>query len=70
MFSLACCLCTVLASRSVLFWLEPYGNLTSVNAYRQAWRQFGEDPNAKSFIMAGSAYAAKVNGSLGCECFC
>ena len=67
MFSLACCLCAALASRSVLFWLEPYENLTSVQAYSNAWRQFGSDPNAKNFIMAGSAYAAKVNGSLGCE---
>jgi hypothetical protein len=42
-----------------------YGNLSSIGAYKQAWRQFGNDPNKQSFIMAGSAYAAKINGSLG-----
>jgi hypothetical protein len=56
---------SVVSSRSVTFWVEPYANLTSVDAYKQAWRQFGTDPNSQSFIMAGSAYAAKNNGSLG-----
>eukprot|EP00040_Diaphanoeca_grandis_P003085 m.23715 g.23715 ORF g.23715 m.23715 type:complete len:316 (-) comp14320_c0_seq1:280-1227(-) len=50
--------------RQALFWLEPYTNLTSVADYKQAWRQW-EHNKRDGYIMAGSAYAAKINGSLG-----
>lgn len=49
--------------RSVLLWLVPYGNLTSVDAYMSAWGQLPADPR---YIYAGSAYALKANNaSLG-----
>lgn len=51
------------APRSVLLWLVPYGNLTSVDAYANAWAQLPADLR---FIYAGSAYALKANNaSLG-----
>lgn len=31
------------ADKSAIFWVEPYGNLTSVAAYQTAWRQFGQN---------------------------
>lgn len=50
--------------RSALVWLVPYTNLTSIADYEAAWHQWKAHfhPGLK---MAGSAYAAKVNGSLG-----
>jgi hypothetical protein len=51
-------------NRTALFWLEPYANLTTEAAYAQAWSQFGENKRP-GYIMAGSAYALKLNGSLG-----
>ena len=53
-------------SRRVLWWMEPYGNLTSTAAYVDAWSQWGSAANHRAgYWMAGSAYAAKTNGSLG-----
>jgi hypothetical protein len=52
------------ANRTVVWWLEPYANLTSVDAYSRAWRQFQQNKRP-GYIMAGSAYALKPNGSLG-----
>ena len=51
-------------NRTVLFWLEPYHNLTSVQAYETAWRQWRVNARP-GYLVAGSAYAAKRNGSLG-----
>ena len=51
-------------NRSALFWLEPYANLTTVADYRTAWQQFSTNARP-GYIMAGSAYALKPNGSLG-----
>ena len=51
-------------NRTVLFWLEPYHNLTSIQAYESAWRQWGVHARP-GYLVAGSAYAAKRNGSLG-----
>ena len=51
-------------NRSALFWLEPYANLTTVADYRAAWQQFSTNARP-GYIMAGSAYALKPNGSLG-----
>jgi hypothetical protein len=53
-------------ARTALFWLVPYRNLTSVDAYSRAWRQWGEQGAVRrQYIMAGSAYALKPDGSLG-----
>ena len=51
-------------NRTALFWLVPYPNLTTVADYTTAWAQFGENQRP-GYIMAGSAYALKPNGSLG-----
>ena len=50
-------------SRTALFWLEPYANLTSVAAYKAAWAQFGANARP-GYLMAGSAYEVAANGSL------
>lgn len=58
-------LSTVLAAnRTALFWLVPYTNLTTVEQYMQAWGQFATYA-APGYVLAGSAYALKHNGSLG-----
>ena len=51
------------SSRTALFWLEPYANLTSVAAYKAAWAQFGANARP-GYLMAGSAYEVAANGSL------
>lgn len=57
----------VASRRRVIFWVEPYANLTSVTAYTAAWSQFGalEAAFPGGVTLAGSAYALKPNGSLG-----
>lgn len=54
-------------ARRVVFWLEPYANLTSVPAYVDAWHQW-RDNARPGYVMAGSAYAVKPNGArVRCE---
>jgi hypothetical protein len=50
--------------RRALFWLEPYANVTSVAGYQSMWAQFAANARP-GYIVAGSAYALKHNGSLG-----
>ena len=60
---LACTGATLPPQRTVLMWLVPYDNLTSIDAYVNAWTQLPVDPR---YIYAGSAYALKANNaSLG-----
>ena len=62
----AACLqpCRGTDGRTALFWVEPYANLTSVDDYAEAWQQFSANKRP-GYLIAGSAYAAKRNGTLG-----
>ena len=51
--------------RRVVWWLEPYANLTSIAEYTSAWRQW-RDNARPGYVMAGSAYAVKTNGAPRC----
>lgn len=56
-----------LPPRRVLSWLVPYENITSVDGYRAAWAQWGA-AGARAgpgFMVAGSAFALKPDGSFG-----
>ena len=50
-------------NRTALFWLEPFANLTSVAAYKDAWEQFGARARPE-YVLAGSAYTVDRNGTL------
>lgn len=50
---------------TILPWLVPYGNVTTVAGYVSMWSQLKTSLPAGSVLAAGSAYALKHNGSLG-----
>jgi hypothetical protein len=59
-------LCYAAAGKpTILPWLVPYGNVTTVADYVAMWTPLTMQLPAGSVLAAGSAYALKHNGSLG-----